>query len=190
MAGRKVKCKLCKTELDKDQAYCIEKKSEKTGKITREYYCDEAEYLKDKEEKGLWRELLLICDEILGYTCISKTKVNMLKEIENSGYTRRQLYNCLEKNKAEIKKYLDEKDIKDEYGKLAYIFGCVKNKIRDDSNEFTISGNVGNEDDDLLNLKYEEDEDIFRRLEKERKNTGNMFTNILDIIEKNTKGDK
>lgn len=189
MAGRKVKCKLCKTELDKDQSYCIEKKSEKTGKITREYYCSIKEYEKNKRNKELWLENMRIFDSIIGYVCVSKVKTNEFKALEEN-FTREQIYNCLEKNKAEIKRYLDEKNIMDEYGKIVYIFACIKNKIKDDSNEFTVSGNVGNEDDDLLNLKYEEDEDIFRRLEKERKNTGNIFTNILDIIEKNTKGDK
>ena len=79
----KVTCKICKGKIEKEQAFCIEKVSEKTGKVSRSYYCSREEYEKDKFLKSLWRELLLLYDDILGYTCISKTKVNMIKELEN-----------------------------------------------------------------------------------------------------------
>ena len=102
--GRKVKCKICSQQIDTDNAYCITKINENTGKKTNSYYCSEEEYLEDKEKKELWKKVLVAVDDILGYTCISKTKVNMIKEIEEH-YSRKQLYNCLINNANEIKRY-------------------------------------------------------------------------------------
>ena len=116
--GRKVKCKICQTQLDSDKAYCITKVSS-SGRKTNSYYCSQQEYEKDKEEKELWRLVLVAVDDILGYTCISKTKVNMIKEIEEH-YSRRQLYNCLINHKEEIKRYLDEKGIYEASGREAF----------------------------------------------------------------------
>ena len=64
---RQIKCKICGNKIEKSSAYCIEKVSEKTGKVSRSYYCSQDEYEKDKYLKGLWREILLLYDDILGY---------------------------------------------------------------------------------------------------------------------------
>lgn len=176
----KVKCKICGEKIEKEDAYCITKVSD-SGRKTNSYYCSQAEYEKNKEEKELWRLLLVAVDDILGYTCISKTKVNMIKEIEEH-YSRRQLYNCLINHKEEIKRYLDEKGIYEEYGKLSYIFACIRNKIKDDSNNFSIGAN----EVELEDIIFETDEDIIRRInsERERKEKGNIF-DILNKINKN-----
>lgn len=49
-----VKCRICGGKIEKNDAYCITKISEKTKKKTNLYYCSKEEYEKDKEEKGLW----------------------------------------------------------------------------------------------------------------------------------------
>ena len=41
----KVKCKICGTQIEKTEAYCVTKVSESTGKKTNSYYCSEQEYL-------------------------------------------------------------------------------------------------------------------------------------------------
>ena len=177
--GRKVKCKICQTQLDSDKAYCITKVSS-SGRKTNSYYCSQQEYEKDKEEKELWRLVLVAVDDILGYTCISKTKVNMIKEIEEH-YSRRQLYNCLINHKEEIKRYLDEKGIYEEYGKLSYIFACIRNKIKDDSSGLS----VGISEIELEDIIFETDEDIIKRINNEKKRRKNNIYDILDKINKN-----
>ena len=179
--GRKVKCKICSQQIDTDNAYCITKINENTGKKTNSYYCSEEEYLEDKEKKELWKKVLVAVDDILGYTCISKTKVNMIKEIEEH-YSRKQLYNCLINNADEIKRYLEQKNIYEEYGRLSYIFSCVKNKIKDNSNNISFTA-TQIETEDII---FETDEQIINRIdkEKERKSKGNIF-DILDKINKN-----
>lgn len=184
--ARKVKCAICKAEIDKDEAFCIEKVNEKTNKVTRKYYCSEDEYNEDKTNKSLWRELLVSIDYILGYTCISKQKVNMLKEIENSGYSRKQLYSCIVNNKDEIKRYLDEKDILDEYGKLSYIFACIKNKIKDTSENLNNTKYVGNSKCEIVDCLEETDEDILRRLDRDKKI--NHQESLMDIIRRINNG--
>ena len=181
----KVKCKVCGEKIEKESAYCITKVSETSGKKTNSYYCSEEEYLNDKEEKELWKKLLVIVDDILGYTCISKTKVNMIKEIEEN-YSRKQLYNCLTNNADEIKRYLNEKNIFEEYGKLSYIFACVKNKIKDDSNNISIDTSLG-----TSTSEYEEEteEELEKRIKKmkEKRNTNNSILDIIKSFDKNNK---
>lgn len=173
----KVKCRICGEKIEKESAYCITKESD-SGRKTNLYYCSQQEYEKDREEKELWRLVLVAVDDILGYTCIAKAKVNMIKEIEEH-YSRRQLYNCLTNNKEEIKKYLDEKGIYEEYGKLSYIFACVKNKIKDDSNNVVIdtSFNVS-----MLDYEEETEEELENRIKKMKEKKAKNNYNLLDII--------
>ena len=166
---------MCGEKIEKEDAYCITKVSD-SGRKTNSYYCSQAEYEKNKEEKELWRLLLLAVDDILGYTCISKTKVNMIKEIEEH-YSRRQLYNCLTIHKEEIKRYLDEKGIYEEYGKLSYIFACVKNKIKDDSNNVVLDTSFNSTND----YEEETEEEFNRRLEKMKEKKSKNY-NLFDIL--------
>lgn len=171
----KVKCKICGEKIEKEEAFCITKVSD-SGRKTNSYYCSQQEYEKDKEEKELWRLVLVAVDDILGYTCISKTKVNMIKEIEGH-YSRRQLYNCLTIHKEEIKRYLDEKGIYEEYGKLSYIFACVKNKIKDDSNNVVLDTSFNS----ISDYEEETEEEFNRRLEKMKEKKSKNY-NLFDVL--------
>ena len=171
----KVKCKVCGEKIEKEEAFCITKVSD-SGRKTNSYYCSQQEYEKDKEEKELWRLVLVAVDDILGYTCISKTKVNMIKEIEGY-YSRRQLYNCLTIHKEEIKRYLDEKGIYEEYGKLSYIFACVKNKIKDDSNNVVLDTSFNS----ISDYEEETEEEFNRRLEKMKEKKSKNY-NLFDVL--------
>ena len=174
----KVTCKICKSKIEKEQAFCIEKVSEKTNKVSRSYYCSKEEYERDKFQKSLWKELLLLYDSILGYTCISKTKVNMIKELEEN-YSREQIYNCLKANADSIRRYLDEKGIYEEYGKLCYITSAIKNKIKDfTDNEISLK-TFDIDSDDIV---FETDEEIMQRIDSEKNNR--KHSNILDILNK------
>lgn len=127
-------------------------------------------------------ELLSLIDYIIGYTCISKTKVNMIKEIENSGYTRKQLYECIDNNKDEIKTYLEQKNISQEYGKLAYIFTVVKTKIKDDSiRTFGVDFMIDIPED--VDIIVDDNSDSVRdRIKKSKENLskGNTINQILE----------
>ena len=171
----KVKCKICGEKIEKEEAFCVTKVSD-SGRKTNSYYCSQQEYEKDKEEKELWRLVLVAVDDILGYTCISKTKVNMIKEIEGH-YSRRQLYNCLTIHKEEIKRYLDEKGIYEEYGKLSYIFACVKNKIKDDSNNVVLDTSFNS----ISDYEEETEEEFNRRLEKMKEKKSKNY-NLFDVL--------
>lgn len=174
--ARKVKCGICKTELSKEDAYCVETVSEKTKKISRKYYCSEQEYKRDKYLKSLHREIQLLYDYVLGYTCISKQKVLFIKELEEN-YTREQVYECLKANADKIKNNYLDKEYMSEYQSIAYITACVKGMIKDfvDSvNQLDIS--VSYEPMDCLE---ETDEDIFNRLKRDR---SKKESGILDII--------
>lgn len=166
---------MCGEKIEKEEAFCITKVSD-SGRKTNSYYCSQQEYEKDKEEKELWRLVLVAVDDILGYTCISKTKVNMIKEIEGH-YSRRQLYNCLTIHKEEIKRYLDEKGIYEEYGKLSYIFACVKNKIKDDSNNVVLDTSFNS----ISDYEEETEEEFNRRLEKMKEKKSKNY-NLFDVL--------
>lgn len=183
-----VKCKICGNKIDRDIAYKVSKTNEETKKITNSYYCSEGEYNKDKENKGLWREVLLLYDFILGFTSISKVKVNQIKEMEEV-FTRREIYECLKYNADNIKLNMENKFISDEYNMICYITASVKNKIKDFSN--CGSGNMitNCSEEDIINMKHEEDEDILNRLKRQRNNAKNNSVNIFDIIENGKKGE-
>ena len=88
-------------------------------------------------------------------------------------------------NADNIKMYLNQKDIYEEYGKLSYITNAIKNKIKDYSQNEQIQIGSTYEPMDCLD---ETDEDIFRRLEHDR---NNQKETILDIIRRiNGDGDK
>ncbi len=183
--GRLVKCKICGEKIDSSSAYCIIKVNEKTGKQSKSYYCSQIEYENDKYNKSLWVENLKLIDYIIGFKSISKVKANGLKEIENAGYTRKQIYNCLKNNAENIKKNLEEKNIYEEYNRIQYVLVSIKNKIKDYSQNEQIQIGSTYEPMDCLD---ETDEDIFRRLEHDR---NNQKETILDIIRRiNGDGDK
>ena len=179
--AKTVKCKICGEQIEKDKAYCVTKESS-SGKKTNSYYCSEKEYTDDKEKKELWRKLPVAIDDILGYTCISKTKVNMIKEIEEH-YSRQQLYNCLINNLDEIKRYLDDKGIHEEYGKLAYIFACIKNKIKDDSNNISLDTSLGIS---MSDYEEETEEQLQKRIDrmKKKKTSGISVSDIMKLLNK------
>lgn len=106
----------------------------------------------------------------------------MIKEIENSGYTRKQLYECIDNNKDEIKTYLEQKNISQEYGKLAYIFTVVKTKIKDDSiRTFGVDFMIDIPED--VDIIVDDNSDSVRdRIKKSKENLskGNTINQILE----------
>ena len=136
MAEQTVKCRICKTEIDKDIAY-------KVGK--NRYYCSEEEYLHrlEKKEKELLeaeeakRKLNEIKDEIYNIICEifgrKITNTSLFKELTelNETYTYDDIYLYIDDNFEILDKTMYEKDFDTEYLKIRYFFGIIKNNIFD-----------------------------------------------------------
>ena len=122
-------------------------------------------------------ENMRIFDAIIGYTCINKVKTNEFKMLEEY-YSREQIYNCLIKNADEIKMYLEQKNIIEEYGRIKYIFSCIRNKIKDDSNNIVLdtSFNV------VSDYEEETNEELEERIKKMKKKKEENNYNLFDII--------
>lgn len=128
--GRKCKCKKCGKQLTTDNAYCSRRKT-KSGNETKEYYCNEEEFLSVQKDKWLWKQMQLGIDYMAGYKVISNSKNKMLKELIDEGYTRKEVYDCMVEMKETIANAIRyRQDIEDEYAKLCYIFTIIKSNIR------------------------------------------------------------
>ena len=136
---RQVKCKICGSKIDKDKAFCVETISQKTGKISRKYYCDDIEYenfinkkQKEKEDKDTMFKLI---NEILGYECIAFTLIN--KEIKPilTKYTYEDINYCLNDLKEQIRDYMELKDIDKEFQRIRYIMTVLESNIMDKTTE-------------------------------------------------------
>lgn len=171
-----VKCKICGEKIEKETAFCITKIND-NGRKTNSYFCSEQEYEKNKRNKELWLENMRVFDAIIGYTCINKVKTNEFKMLEEH-YSREQIYNCLIKNADEIKMYLEQKNIIEEYGRIKYIFSCIRNKIKDDSNNIVLdtSFNV------VSDYEEETNEELEERIKKMKKKKEENNYNLFDII--------
>ena len=108
--ARKCKCKVCKSNLMSDEAFCITINT--TSKPKNIYYCNEEEYRKEQSEIYFWKQCQLITDEILGYPIINNQRNKLLSEILNSGYTREELYDCIKEQ-------------------ASYMFAIIKGSIKD-----------------------------------------------------------
>ena len=128
--ARKCKCKVCKSNLMSDEAFCITINT--TSKPKNIYYCNEEEYRKEQSEIYFWKQCQLITDEILGYPIINNQRNKLLSEILNSGYTREELYDCIKEQANYISECLGYRsDIDTEYGRLCYMFAIIKGSIKD-----------------------------------------------------------
>lgn len=128
--ARKCKCKVCKSDLMSDMAFCITVTT--TSKPKNVYYCNENEYRQEQSDIHFWKQCQYLTDEILGYPIVNNQRNKLLKEILGSGYTREELYDCIKEQSHYISECLGYRsDIDSEYGKLCYMFAIIKGSIRD-----------------------------------------------------------
>lgn len=128
--ARKCKCKICKTQLTTDIAYCITLTTTKTPKNV--YYCSEQEYRQEQSDIHFWKQCQYATDDILGYPIVNNNRNKHMSEIISHGYTREQLHECISEQSEYIKKCLGlRQDIESENHKLSYMFAIIKNSIRD-----------------------------------------------------------
>lgn len=132
-----VKCRKCGSKIDRQYAYKHIHVTQSGNKNM--YYCNEEEFNEDITYKKYYNDTRLLVDKILNYTCISNQKNKMITSLYNIGYTPKHVFDCMDHYSDEIIKYMDLKQIENEYGKLRYIFTVVENNIKDFSTRTIIS---------------------------------------------------
>lgn len=124
------KCQICKETLKKGDSFCY-LHTTKSGKLQRKYYCNREEFHKDYMNKVYYNRSRRKIDKILGYVCVSNEKNKMITRLYKAGYDRKDVLDCIISYQNEIMKWLEIKNIDNEYQKLRYIFTVIENNIKD-----------------------------------------------------------
>ena len=128
---RKVKCRICSTLNDIDKAYKSVQVSS-TGKIINKYYCSEEEFLNDKLEKEYRVKFEEKFNDIMKYTVINGYTKKLYNDIQKSGYSNKEIYECLIEKQYDIITALNyRRDIKDENTRIKYAFAIIRNAMFD-----------------------------------------------------------
>ena len=125
-----VKCKTCGNKIEKGDSYCYLHKT-KSGKIQKRYYCSREHFHEPYIDNVYYNRTRRLVDKILGYVCISNEKNKMITRLYDVGYSRKDVLECMKYYKDDIIKYMELKNIQNEYGKLRYVFTVVENNIKD-----------------------------------------------------------
>lgn len=125
-----VKCKTCGNKIEKGDSYCYLHMT-KSGKLQKRYYCSREHFHEPYIDNVHYNRTRRLTDKILGYICISNEKNKMITRLYDIGYSRKDVYECMKYYKDDIIKYMELKNIQNEYGKLRYIFTVVENNIKD-----------------------------------------------------------
>ena len=130
--GRLVKCqaKNCNKKIDKDKAFTYYHYT-KSGKLQKKYYCNRDEFHKEHMDIVYYNRTRRRIDVTLGYICVSNQKNTMLMNLYKAGYKRKDVFDCLVHYQDEIIKYMEFKNIDNEYQKLRYVFTVIENNIKD-----------------------------------------------------------
>lgn len=171
--ARKCKCKICKSELTSDKAFCI---TITTGsKPKNVYYCNEQEYRQEQSDIHFWKQCQYVTDEILGYPIVNNHRNKMLSEIINSGYTREELYDCIKEQQhyiAECLAYRNE--IESEFGKLCYMFTIIKGSIKDITDRNRRNTHIESIQTDVVEFVEDEQEEIVSSANKRKTLLGRL----------------
>ena len=128
---RQVKCRICSTLHDIDKAYkYVNIKS--SGKVENRYYCSEEEFLKFQSEKEYRVKFETKFNDIMKYTVINSYTKKLYNDIQKSGYTSEEIYNCLLIKERDIVRALAYKrNIEDEKLRIKYVFAIIRNAMFD-----------------------------------------------------------
>lgn len=129
----KVKCKICKREHEREDAY-LHVHVTKSGKKQNQYYCSKEEFEKDRLEKEYYKECQYLLDTLFGEVITDNVRNKKLSELHKAGYSYEMIYNCIEDNRNKIENalILKKQDFVGNnamYMKLAYVFGIIKKEI-------------------------------------------------------------
>lgn len=128
--ARQVKCQICKSKLDKEGSFCYLHFT-KSGKLQKKYYCNREEFHKNHMDKLYYDRTRRRVDKILSYICISNQKNKMITNLYDVGFDRKDVLDCMINYQNDIMKWLELKNIDNEYQKLRYIFTVIENNIKD-----------------------------------------------------------
>ena len=126
----KCKAKNCNKKIDKDKAFTYYHYT-KSGKLQKKYYCNRDEFHKEHMDIVYYNRTRRRIDVTLGYICVSNQKNTMLVNLYKAGYKRKDVFDCLVHYQDEIIKYMEFKNIDNEYQKLRYVFAVIENNIKD-----------------------------------------------------------
>lgn len=139
-----VKCKCHGEKKDKDTLFKISI----NGK--NEYYCNEKEYLKIKENKDCRTNIINFVNELFGYIITNTIWFKELSELEKS-HTYTKIFSYLIENKSQLEQYMN-KQFSSEFGKIKYFTTILRNnlsdyKIIEKKKEFALT-------DDIIDVCY------------------------------------
>ena len=126
----KCKAKNSNKKIDKDKAFTYYHYT-KSGKLQKKYYCNRDEFHKEHMDIVYYNRTRRRIDVTLGYICVSNQKNTMLVNLYKPGYKRKDVFDCLVHYQDEIIKYMEFKNIDNEYQKLRYVFAVIENNIKD-----------------------------------------------------------
>lgn len=132
--GRLIKCqaKNCRNggKVDTDEAFVYYHYTKK-GNLQKKKYCNRNEFHKEHMDIVYYNRTRRRIDVTLGYICVSNQKNTMLMNLYKAGYKRKDVFDCLVHYQDEIIKYMEFKNIDNEYQKLRYVFAVIENNIKD-----------------------------------------------------------
>jgi len=118
-----VKCKCHNNKIERDAAYKVVVNNK------NEYYCNEYEYLKIKEEKENRINTYNIINDIFGYVVINTILFKEINEISKV-YSYTKIYSYIKENLDNLNKFMN-KNFNNEYGKIKYFTTIIKNNLKD-----------------------------------------------------------
>lgn len=124
--ARQVKCKICGSKKNIDEAFKVVKETPK-AKVNH-YYCSKAEYEKNLREINSKKECLDYIREILGVKMIPPAfakQVNILRDYYDYIVIKKTFKEC----ESNIKWQLDNKEFNSEFAKSKYIIVIISNNI-------------------------------------------------------------
>ena len=128
---RQVKCRVCSKKNDIDKAFKYEHITS-GGKSQNWYYCTEEEYFNSESEKEYRQKFDDKLNDIMKYTIINVYSKTLYNQIQKSGYSAKEIYECLVECETKILSSLNyRKDIKDEKQRLKYVFAIIRNAMYD-----------------------------------------------------------
>lgn len=130
-------------------------------KIGSHYYKNQYVYDEDKRLKEERKQLIdYICRTFLGYGEGQPFPSSLPKKLnELSYYDNAVIMETFRQNKGDILFWLDKKDFSSEYGKIAYIFAIIGNKIADVNKKYVREKKITEEQQKKVadfELAYEE----------------------------------
>lgn len=133
--GRKtVKCKFCGAEVNKEDAYLVEKYSKDGLRVYRSYYCSPDHYFKEASEKGYAKDIQNKtknkAGELSGLIS-EKEWSSLIKEISDilKRYGYEKTYNCMLENESSILYYMRNKDFVSNYARRRYFAAMLRNMM-------------------------------------------------------------